>query len=298
MMGAAISYAERLGFYVFGVADDCRVPIKVKGQYEHGCHDATNDPDEIRRRWTRHPKANIAVACGAGSGVFVLDIDCKGEVDGFASLAQLVAQHGPLPESWLSITPSGGEHHWFRQPGGVQLRNRVGLRVYHADGSRTVYPGLDIRSDGASAAVPPSAKPHGSYTWVRHPLRTSLADAPNWLIDLAKEQPPPPRAPRPPLRITSSDRAARYVERALEGEYRAVAETPKNAGRNLRLFQAAANLGELVAANLLPQDLAEQTLEDAARDCGLLQEDGHHAVRMTIASGMSRGLRNPREISV
>lgn len=298
MMGAAISYAERLGFFIFGVAEDCRVPIKVKGQYEHGCHDATSDPEEIRRRWTRHPKANIAVACGARSGVFVLDIDSKGDVDGFASLAQLVTKHGPLPESWLSRTPSGGEHHWFRQPVGVQLRNRVGLRVYHPDGSRTVYPGLDIRSDGASAAAPPSAKPHGSYTWVRHPLRTPLADAPGWLIDLAKEQPLPPRKPRPPLQMGSTDRMARYVERALDGEYRAVAETPKNQGRNQRLFMAAANLGELVAAGLLPQDLAESTLEGAAQECGLLQEDGVHSVRMTIQSGMSRGLRNPREITV
>jgi len=98
------------------------------------------------------------------------------------------------------------------------------------------------------------------------------------------------------MRLTSSDRLARYVERALEGERRAVAETPPNTGRNLRLFMSAANLGQLVAAGVLPQELAEHALEEGARDCGLLQEDGPHSVRMTIASGMARGFQNPREI--
>lgn len=294
---AAASYAERLGFAVFGVAADCRTPIKVKGQFEHGCHDATSDPAEVRRRWMRHPDANLAVACGPKSGVFVLDIDAKGAVNGFESLARLEAQHGPLPLSWLTLTPSGGEHRWFRQPEGLELRNKVGLRVYHPDGSRTVYDGLDIRTAGGSVALPPSAKPHGSYRWGVKPSDRPLADAPGWLIALASDPPLPPRPPRAPLRLASSDRAARYVERALDGECRAVAEF-KQGGRNLRLFQAAANLGELVAGGLLPQDLAEKCLETAAADCGLLQEDGHHAVRQTIASGMARGFKKPREIRV
>lgn len=296
MLTAALAYAERLGFDVFGVADDCRVPIKVRGQYEHGCHDATKDPDEIRRRWTRHPRANIAVACGPQSGVFVLDIDNKGGVDGFGALTVLVRLNTPLPTTWTADTPSGGEHRYFRFPAGWDLRNKVGLRVYHADGSRSVYAGLDIRAAGGSAALPPSAKPAGRYTWRIAPTDHPLADAPEWLLRLAIDPPPPPRRPPAPLRLNEMDKAARYVAAAVDGECGFLASMGPNSGRNQRLFQAAANLGEFVGAGLLPMAMAEQALESAATECGLAQEDGIYAVRQTIASGMRRGMANPREV--
>lgn len=295
-MGAAASaYVERLGFHVFGVAPDCRTPIKVVDQYEHGVHDATGDPEEVRRRWARHPRANIALACGPESGVFVLDLDRKGEVDGFASLARLEALHSPLPITWTSVTPSAGEHRFFRMPAGLELRNKVGLRVYHPDGSRTVYDGLDIRALGGSACLPPSAKPHGAYRWKLQPSDVALADAPKWLLDLAVDPPAPPRRPPAPLRLNEMDKAARYVAAAVDGECTYLAGM-KTGGRNQRLFQAAANLGEFVGAGLLPHNMAEDALERAAHDCGLLQEDGAHSVRMTIASGLRKGILNPREV--
>jgi hypothetical protein len=69
-------------------------------------------------------------------------------------------------------------------------------------------------------------------------------------------------------------------------------------GRNLRLFQAAANLGGLVGARLLTERVAQEVLEKAADDCGLWKEDGPHAVRATIKSGMNRGLASPREVAL
>lgn len=296
MLEAAASYAEILGFAVFGVAADCRVPIKVEGQYEHGCHDATKDPAEVRRRWTRHPRANIAVACGPDSGVFVLDIDSKGGVDGYASLAELERLNGALPASWVAATPSGGEHRYFRFPVGWELRNKVGLRVYHPDGSRTIYAGLDIRAAGGSAALPPSVKPTGRYRWRAEPGDHPLADAPEWLLKLAIDPPPPPRRPPAPLRVSELDRAARYVAAAVDGECGFLATMKANTGRNQRLFQAAANLGEFVGAGLLPMAMAERALESAATECGLAQEDGIYSVRQTIASGMRKGMMNPREV--
>lgn len=296
MLAAALAYAQDLGFHVFGVAADCRTPIKVVGQYEHGVHDATGDAVEIRRRWTRHPVANIALACGRESGVFVLDIDAKGGVDGFASLAQLERLNTPLPQTWTSVTPSTGEHRYFRQPDALDMRNKVGLRVYHPDGSRSVYPGLDIRTAGGSAALPPSRKPTGPYVWKVAPGAVPLADAPKWLLDLAIDPPAPPRRPPAPLRLDALDRAARYVAAAVDSECNVLASMRPNTGRNQRLFQAAANLGEFVGAGLLPLSMAESALESAAEQSGLLQEDGIHSVRMTIASGMRKGITNPREV--
>lgn len=293
---AALAYAEKLGLAVFPVADDCRSPLT-----KHGVYDASKDPEVIRRWWARTPAANVAIACGAPSGVLVVDLDAKGEVDGFKSLRKLTNTYGDLPQTWLSATPSGGQHMWFRQPVGRDLHNKVGLRLYHEDGSRTVYPGIDIRTSGAqgerrgSAAAPPSAKPTGVYRWINRPSETPLADLPGWLLYLI-DPPPPPKREAPPLRISSSDQAARYATSAVNNECQRLAAMGPNSGRNQRLFQAAANLGELVAAKILSQDIAERALEEAATDCGLMHEDGAHAVRQTIASGMRRGMANPREL--
>jgi hypothetical protein len=226
----------------------------------------------------------------------VLDLDAKGDVDGFESLRRLEDRFSPLPITWTSETPSAGEHRFFRYPDGLLLRNKVGLRIYHSDGSRTVYPGLDIRALGGSACLPPSAKPHGPYRWKHKPSDVDLADAPKWLLDLAVDPPAPPRRPPAPLRLDAMDKAARYVAAAVDGECNFLAGMKPNTGRNLKLFQAAANLGEFVGAGLLPHGMAEAALERAAHDCGLLQEDGPHAVRMTIASGLRKGITSPREV--
>ena len=65
------------------------------------------------------PDANLGIWC---KDLIVLDIDnpdshaAKG--DGFASLAKLEAEHGPLPDTWRVITGSLGLHVFFRAPPG------------------------------------------------------------------------------------------------------------------------------------------------------------------------------------
>lgn len=279
---AAPAYA-RLGWRLFLVAADCRTPIKREGEFEHGVHDATADQAEIARRLALYPGANLALACGDASGVLALDIDCKG-FDGFASLAELEQRHGALPPTWTSRTPSGGEHRLFRQPARA-TRNRVGFA-----------PGLDVRTNGGSIALPPSQKANGAYEWLRPPRSIPLADLPGWLLELI-DPPAPPRAPPPPLRVSSLEKVARYVAAAVDGECGGLARMGPNTGRNPRLFMAAANLGELVGARVLSRDAAEHALEMAAHDCGLVGDDGIRSVRQTIASGMRKGISNPREIA-
>jgi putative DNA primase/helicase len=294
---AAQGYVRRLGLYVFPVAHDGRTPIKVEGRFENGCHDATNDLDEVEWRWRRFPHANVALACGLRSGVFALDIDAKdGKENGFESLARLEALHGPLPRSWRSLTPSSGEHRFFRQPLGWTLRNKVGLRTYDSRGRvEEKYLGLDIRTDGGSVALPPSRKPNGSYRWADHPLEVPLADPPDWLLKLAMDPPAPPKADRRPLRKDTAARMARYVEAALDGECGEISKQ-KEGGRNQRLYTGAIRLGELVGAKLLPERLAEDELYAAAQACGLVGDDGVHAVRITITSGLRKGISQPREV--
>lgn len=278
MIAAAQALAAR-GLAVFPVAADCKAPLT-----KHGYRDATKELGGVEAMWRPCPTANVAVACGGVSGAFVLDVDRhKGAPDGLATLAALETDHGPLPLSWRTRTPTGGLHLWLAQPF-RQLRNRVGF-----------LPGLDVRTDGGSVAVPPSRRADGDYRWEVAPWERPLADAPAWLLDLV-DPPPVPRPPRQPIRAGSFDRLARYAAAAIEGECGALAATGSGA-RNHRLFQAAARLGELVGAGLVAEALVEDTLEAAADDCGLVAEDGRHAVLATIRSGLARGVAQPREVA-
>ena len=271
---AALAYAVRLGWAVFPSRDG-------RPLCAHGVHSASNDPEEVRRLWSRAGEANVSVACGKASGILALDVDCKGDRDGLSSLALLEAEYGELPPTWSWSTPNNGLVFVFKH---TPTPNRFDFR-----------PGLELHSDGTAVTLPPSQKNGRRYVWTRDPKTGPLADAPAWLLAAANPPAPPlrPRLSAPPSR----DRLVNYVAAAVDGECRELATMPPRSGRNLRLFQAAARLGELVGAGLLPQDHAEACLEAAAQDCGLVREDGLRSVRATIASGMRRGLAKPREVA-
>jgi hypothetical protein len=264
------------GLAVFPVREDCRRPFT-----KHGYKDATKYPEDVEALWLLHPGANIAVACGAASGAFVLDVDVKCGKNGRHTLAALEAVHGELPWTWRTRTPSGGLHFWFRQPA-LRLKNRVGF-----------LPGLDVRTDGGSVVVPPSRRVDGVYQWEASPWSCDLAEAPGWLLD---EIAPPLAAriaspwPDGPLSCC----APRYVVAVVNGECTDLAAMAPNSGRNTRLFKAAARIGEFVAASRIPVELAERELEAAADTCGLIRDDGRRAVLATIKSGLQRGMSNPR----
>lgn len=304
---AAVAYAERLGIAVIPTGQDCKPgSIKKFGamldfateerERWFRTTDGTKDVALIAAIWSRNPRANVSICTGAVSGIFALDIDAKdGKVDGFKALTDLEARFGALTATWRASTPSGGEHRYFRQPPGWVLRNKVGLRIYdHRSQVKEIFAGLDIRTDGGACAAPPSVKASGSYRWVDHPLKVPLADAPEWLLKLAIDPPPPPKIDRTPLRRDAAGRTARYVEKALDGEIGRVLAT--KSGRNMQLFKSAANLGQLVGADLLPQHIAEDELYRAADGCGLVHDDGPHSVRATITSGLRKGIANPREV--
>lgn len=264
-----------------------------------GVKKASKDPAKLAAWWGHWPSANVGVACGPASNLLVLDVDCKpGGVSGFESMSRMTADHGPLPVGPTTRTPNGGEHRLFTFPLGRTLPNRT-TKLRRFDGAGNVlatYEALDIRAEGGIATLPPSVRPDGAYTWVRRPDHHILPPAPDWLLRLID----PPQAPRlkpKPLPVSSADKLYRYVSAALDGECQRVARCGRG-GRNVQLFQSAANLGELVGANALPRDLAESQLEAAAHDCGLVQDHGLHGVRATIASGMAKGISNPRELAL
>lgn len=300
MMQAALELSAMLDVAVFPTGPTCKPGSLLKLQLVEGepkgiaCYDGTKDPDMIRAYWNRYPEANVSVSTGDLSGVFVLDVDNKEGVVGSRDLELLENEYGALPRTWRSKTPSDGTHYWFRQPE-RPITNRVRLRIPDGRGGE-MKSGLDVRTNGGAAAAPPSRKANGPYAWIDDPTDVPLADAPDWLLDLI-DPPLPPARPFEPVRLHSLDRTARYVEAAVNGECSGLARMGPGSGRNLKLFMASANLGQFVGANLLRREIAERALTQAASDCGLVQEDGMRAVLATIASGMKKGLANPREVS-
>jgi hypothetical protein len=84
------------------------LPIQRAGKApltRHGLHDASTDPDVLRRWWARWPGANVAIATGA-PGPDVLDVDVRGDQSGWAALRHLREAGIVPPGVPLAVTPS------------------------------------------------------------------------------------------------------------------------------------------------------------------------------------------------
>ncbi len=201
----ALSYAEA-GFAVIPCAG--KKPLT-----EHGCFDATTNPEIIERWWAQFPNANIGLCCRAD--FMVLDFDVKytysemgiitGVVcDGIADREHLSKMLGPLPHCPRSITGSGnGEHSFFVTPN-VRLPGQT----------RVGGTGIDIRIGNQYVIVEPSIHPDSGkrYEWL-HPLivrrkrEWTKAPLPNlprswvdWLFGSTEPQKPRREVVRPDFR--------------------------------------------------------------------------------------------------
>ena len=130
-----------------------------------GVKSATTDEAMIRRWWEAAPDANIGIATGAESGIFVIDVDEKS--GGYDSLAELCAKYGEINGTWYAETGGGGLHFYFSHPGGA-VKNKVG-----------VMRGIDIRGDGGYVVAPPSNHKSGRpYKWAVEPGLNELLPLP------------------------------------------------------------------------------------------------------------------------
>lgn len=161
MIRTAISLAKK-GMCVF----PCRARDK-RPATANGLKDATTDLKIIRQWWQQDPQFNIAIATGAASNAFVIDVD---GIDAELELRRLETKNDALPETVESIT-ARGRHLYFKMPGSP-VRNSA---------SR-IAPGIDVRGDGGYVLVPPSIHPSGrAYAWSVDSAST-IAAAPDWLL--------------------------------------------------------------------------------------------------------------------
>lgn len=74
--------------------------------------ESSSDPEVIKRWREKWPDAYFCVNLAA-SDLCVVDVDIKGEKQGYVSLEMLELMHGPMPETLLGKTPSGGLHFFY-----------------------------------------------------------------------------------------------------------------------------------------------------------------------------------------
>jgi len=168
----AVGYAKR-GLYVFpaplGKKQGILSAEKSNGN-RWGC---SSDPNLVQRYFEKYRDANIGIACGPESGVFVVDVDTPEghDKDGIASLQQLEAEHGALPDTMMEKSPSGSLHYYFKYPKNVTIKNSTsGVGV-----------GIDIKGSGGMVIAAPSRVPGKGIYHLLNDL--DPVDAPQWLID-------------------------------------------------------------------------------------------------------------------
>jgi len=175
-LDAALALAG-LGWPVFPIVEGTKAPRTASG-----FKDASTNARQIRRWWDDHPDDSIAVRTGQESGVFVLDVDVADGKTGDEALAELEAEHGPLPATVEAITGSGGRHIYLRWRDGItNARGRL-------------PDGIDVRGEGGYVLAPPSLHPSGGqYQWEAtcSPFDgVTVAEPPAWLLTLLADAPP------------------------------------------------------------------------------------------------------------
>jgi Bifunctional DNA primase/polymerase, N-terminal/Primase C terminal 1 (PriCT-1) len=160
MLSAALKLASA-GLAVF----PCRARDK-RPATENGLKDATVDPGQITAWWTEQPDCNIAIATGAVSEIFVVDVDGPD--------AERELQRLELPTTVEAIT-ARGRHFYFKYPD-TPIRNTASK----------IAPGVDTRGDGGYVLAPPSVHPSGArYRWAG---ASTVAAAPGQLIARISER--------------------------------------------------------------------------------------------------------------
>lgn len=150
-------------------------PRYERGSLEHGRNSSTTNEGQIRAWWTKWPHANIGIATGPESGLFVIDVDPRH--GGVESLRRLVNEHGELGPQRVVRSGGGGLHLYFQRPG---FKVKSVDNVLGED-----FPGIDCKCDGGFILAPGSNHVSGGYRLIRD---GNPGPAPNWLLDLLRAE--------------------------------------------------------------------------------------------------------------
>jgi putative DNA primase/helicase len=171
LLRAALGYS-RLGWRIHPLRG--KIPVE-----ESWPTVATSEEKTIRGWWNKNRSYNVGLSTGPESGDFVLDLDGP---QGRQWLADMEAQHGPLPTTPVCQTGGGGLHYHFKYPSN-------GTKVFNSQ--KKIAPKVDVRGIGGNIVLPPSSHKSGNtYQWIegKSPHDVALADPPPWLMEVITRQ--------------------------------------------------------------------------------------------------------------
>jgi hypothetical protein len=209
---------------------------------EHGFHDASSDPEQIKQWWTRYPDALIGIPSGARFVVVDIDLQHKEAQEWYG--------RANLPATRIHITRSGGRHIFFQPHDGVRCT------------AGNIWKHVDSRGIGGYV-----------IWWPAYGLAVLdagvLAPVPDWIV----RQLHPPSPPSP-----VSNFSACPAEHRLRALVRMILSAEKGT-RNGRIFWAACRMAEMVRDGELGYGAATQLVVDAAAHVGIPANEAVPSVR-------------------
>jgi len=230
--------------------DKAKAPLTT-----NGFHDATTDPDQIRKWWTRHQYAMIGGPVPINEVCLDTDPRNDGDIRNLIELAGLDVL--PVTKTVFSGRLDGGQHLFFRRPEGSY------------DGAKARLPrGIDLKDGGKGYTIlPPSVHPDtGGVYFYRADTRDLRADLPIEIHRILLA---------PPVRkVITSARSHKPTSGRLRAICKKVAETPEG-NRQIIGFQWAANILKTDGFPPAAWDL----VAEAMRDAGATEHDIRTALR-------------------
>lgn len=281
-MEYALEYARK-GYAV--------LPLHVKGKaplgtlVPQGVKDATTNLTTIHKWWTLERNANIGIATGMVSRLYV--VDCDGPL-GINNYHALTEKHGGIPDSGQRFVSSGGNGRHYYYELATPLGGSAGRLADK----------VDTRGDGGYVVAPPSLHPGGAlYVWEnwatnpRHPRLLPRRDwctrgLPVWIhtaltaqsVDVVLGE-----------RVDNTRGHTKYGVVALEAEMQKLLDAPS--GRRNQILNAVAyTIGQLVAGGELK---GTTDLRDDVYRCAHIAGLSHDETVNTFRSGFNNGLAAP-----
>lgn len=162
-LDCAREYADR-GWPVFPLLPGTKDP---DGEMtENGFYDATTCPHTVKRWWTDHPTANVAIRTGDASGLLVVAPDLYEEGCVWPEWEKEFGR----PDTYTVRSARGGEHFYFQLPAGKHWRWRCVDKRTH----------IDVRANGAYVVAPKSVVGGRPYELKRG---GKVAKPYDWMLD-------------------------------------------------------------------------------------------------------------------
>ncbi len=277
MKAAALKLAA-MGIHVFPLVANGKTPATL-----HGYQDASQDAKRVAEMWKHRPGANIGIATGA-SGLVVIDVDAKHDVDGWDSLTAAMDKLGELPgPTRMASTPNGGGHFYFRAPEGVEIRNSAGK----------LGPGLDVRARGGYVVAAPSVIDGKTYRWdITEPAKV-LPSA--WAKAMAVPIRKAPEGRLPSAQHTKR-RTRRYCVVANERACKNLRDTPLG-GRNEAILRYGTSMGGLIYTGGITEQEIIDGMHWACSHWDIRERDIRKDLG-TLCRGVEWGRQHPRPLEL